>query len=94
MDVTVRTASIPERREFSGIDLLFRPAFRFVKGYFLKRGYLDGYRGLIIAMLSAMGVFFKYAKLWEHIHARPLSPEASNNSCEGKAPPAAPVNNG
>jgi len=83
-----------ERRKFSGIDLLFRPAFRFFKGYFLKRGFMDGYSGFIIAMLSATGVFFKYTKLWERIHVMPPSPAAANSSCEGKTPPAAPANNG
>jgi len=54
-----------EGRRFSVIDLLFRPFFRFLKGYIFKRGFLDGYRGLIIAIMSSIGVFYKYAKLWE-----------------------------
>jgi len=88
------TSLYNERHKFSGTDLLFRPAFRFFKGYFLKRGYLDGYRGFIIAMLSATGVFFKYAKLWERIHVMPSSPVAANSSDEDKASHAAPENNG
>ena len=34
---------------------------------------LDGMQGLIIAMVSAYGVFMKYAKLWEQelLHGRP-----------------------
>ena len=54
-----------EGRRFSVVDLLFRPFFRFIKGYIFKRGFLDGYRGLIIAIISSIGVFYKYAKLWE-----------------------------
>lgn len=46
-------------------DVLFRPAFRFFKGYFLKLGMLDGRRGLLIAMISSFGVAMKYAKVWE-----------------------------
>jgi hypothetical protein len=46
-------------------DLLFRPTFRFFRGYFLKRGFLDGLPGFIIARTVAYGVFAKYAKLWE-----------------------------
>lgn len=65
---------IEEGRRFSGVDLMFRPSFRFFKGYFMKRGFLDGYRGLIIALLSAIGVFLKYAKLWERIYSIPPSP--------------------
>jgi glycosyltransferase involved in cell wall biosynthesis len=56
-----------EGRRFSVIDLLFRPFFRFLKGYVFKRGFLDGHRGLIIAIMSSIGVFYKYAKLWELI---------------------------
>ncbi len=70
-----------EKRKFSGIDLLFRPAFRFFKGYFLKRGFLDGYSGFIIAMLSATGVLFKYTKLWERIHVLP----PTSNETTGRA---------
>ncbi|MBU4212050.1 MAG: glycosyltransferase family 2 protein, partial [Verrucomicrobia bacterium] len=92
---TIASAGLyEERRKFSGADLLFRPAFRFFKGYFLKRGFMDGYSGFIIAMLNATGVFFKYTKLWERIHVVPPSPAAANSSCEGKTPPAAPANNG
>ena len=50
---------------FRWIDLLFRPPFRFLRGYFLKAGLLDGTHGFIIALLSAFGAFMKYAKLWE-----------------------------
>lgn len=65
-----------ESRRFSGSDLVFRPLFRFFKGYILKRGFMDGYRGFIIATLIAIGVFFKYAKLWEltFIHKPPPDP--------------------
>ena len=46
-------------------DLLLRPPWRFVRAYLLKRGFLDGMPGLIIAAASAFHVFLKYAKLWE-----------------------------
>ncbi|NLG35943.1 MAG: glycosyltransferase family 2 protein [Lentisphaerae bacterium] len=46
-------------------DLLIRPPWRFFKSYFLKRGFLDGSQGFIIALMSAFGVFVKYAKLME-----------------------------
>ncbi len=45
--------------------LLFHPVFRFFKCYFLKRGFLDGIPGLIIAGNVAFGTFVKYAKLWD-----------------------------
>jgi glycosyltransferase involved in cell wall biosynthesis len=40
-------------------------AGHFLKDYLLKRGFLDGTEGLIIAFMEAGGAFLKYAKLWE-----------------------------
>ena len=63
---SIASASLmKDGRRFSILDLLFRPFFRFVKGYVFKHGFLDGYRGLIISIMSSIGVFYKYAKLWE-----------------------------
>jgi len=39
-------------------------AFKFLRVYFLKLGFLDGKEGLILAILSAYYVFLKYIKLW------------------------------
>jgi glycosyltransferase involved in cell wall biosynthesis len=57
-----------EGRRFGISDLLFRPLFRFLRCYFLKQGIRDGIPGLVIATVSAFGVFAKYAKLWEQEH--------------------------
>jgi len=38
--------------------------FRFLKMYFLKRGFLDGRHGLLLAILSANVIFTRYADLW------------------------------
>lgn len=46
-------------------DLILRPPARFLRAYLLKRGYLDGIPGLIVATATAFHVFLKYAKLWE-----------------------------
>lgn len=46
-------------------SLFFRPFFRFFKMYFLKKGFLDGKSGFILAVLYAFYVFAKYAKVWE-----------------------------
>jgi len=50
---------------FRWSDLLFRPVFRFIKGYFLRGGFLDGAHGFMIASLAFMGAALKYIKLWE-----------------------------
>jgi glycosyltransferase involved in cell wall biosynthesis len=68
-----------EQYKFSCLDLLFRPLWRFFKGYFLKRGVLDGMTGFIIAVLNAFSVFLKYAKLWE------ISKMSSNPETEEKS---------
>jgi glycosyltransferase involved in cell wall biosynthesis len=46
-------------------DLVLRPPARFVRAYWLRRGFMDGVPGLIIACATAFHVFLKYAKLWE-----------------------------
>lgn len=46
-------------------DLLLRPPLRFVKGYFLKGGFLDGGAGLVLAYMDAVYVGTKYARLRE-----------------------------
>lgn len=46
-------------------DLVFRPPARFLRAYVLKRGFLDGTAGFILAAGTAFHVFLKYAKLWE-----------------------------
>ena len=43
--------------------LLLKPWWRFVHGYFFRLGFLDGFAGLSIALISAGGVFLKFAKL-------------------------------
>lgn len=54
-----------QNKRFRWSDLLFRPFLRFNKGYFIKRGFLDGFPGFIIAAFSAHATFAKYIKLWE-----------------------------
>ena len=51
--------------KFRWLDLIFRPPWRFFKSYILKRGFMDGRQGLIIALMTSYGVFIKYAKLME-----------------------------
>ena len=45
--------------------LVFLPIFRFVKSFFLKAGFLDGYAGFIISVLHGYAIFIRYAKLRE-----------------------------
>lgn len=52
-------------RHFHWTDMLLHPLFRFIKGYILKFGFMDGRHGLAIALMASYGAFLKYAKQWE-----------------------------
>jgi len=45
--------------------LLFLPLFRFVKAYVFQMGFLDGFAGLVISVLTGYAVFVRYVKLRE-----------------------------
>jgi glycosyltransferase involved in cell wall biosynthesis len=49
----------------SQASLVLAPLAAFIKSYFVKRGFLDGPQGLLIAGFAAYYNFLKYAKLWE-----------------------------
>lgn len=42
----------------------------FVRHYVLRRGFLDGWQGLVLAGMAATGSFYRYAKLYELTHRR------------------------
>jgi glycosyltransferase involved in cell wall biosynthesis len=44
---------------------VFRPAWRFIRAYVLKRGFLDGFPGFYIAIATAFGTFVRYSRLYE-----------------------------
>ena len=47
------------------LKMALNPAVTFAKAYGLKGGFLDGAPGLMVAVMGAVSVFFKYAKLYE-----------------------------
>lgn len=54
----------------SVLQLLHKPFGKFIETYVLKRGFLDGMPGFIIAVGAAYSMFLKYAKLWELQHIK------------------------
>jgi glycosyltransferase involved in cell wall biosynthesis len=51
-----------------GVQLVFNPPLRWLRMFVLQRGFLDGWRGFLVASMAAIYVFARYAKLWERIH--------------------------
>lgn len=50
------------RRVLSPLGIFLRAAWAFLRTYTLRGGFLDGWRGLLIAWSNANGVFYKYMK--------------------------------
>lgn len=51
-----------ERRRVTQFDLLVRPAWRFLRAYFFRLGFLDGWQGYSVAWMTAFYTFLRYAK--------------------------------
>ena len=52
-------------RRASAARVLGAPLAAFVKSYVLKRGFLDGGPGVVVAGMSLVSTFFRYARLYE-----------------------------
>jgi glycosyltransferase involved in cell wall biosynthesis len=50
---------------------VFRPPWRFFRGYILRRGFLDGFPGFYIAWANAFGALVRHSRLYEEEHAQP-----------------------
>ena len=59
---------------FSLFAAVFRPFWRFVRAYLLKRGFLDGFPGFYIAWATAFGAFVRYSRLYELENRRAPKP--------------------
>ena len=64
----VQTCALPiSGRTFHRRQLIVAPLARFVSMYILHRGFLDGWRGFLLASLYAYYVFIRSAKIWEKV---------------------------
>ncbi len=52
-------------KQASVFTAVMRGKVKFLKIYILQAGFLDGLEGLVLALISAFGVYLKYLKLWE-----------------------------
>ncbi len=63
---TLAAADYSRMGKTSGpFKMMANPLVTYLKAYILKRGFMDGLPGLIVAVMGATSVFFKYAKLYE-----------------------------
>jgi glycosyltransferase involved in cell wall biosynthesis len=53
---------IRKNRSFSMLSPFTHSSWIFLKLYIFKRGFMDGFAGIIVSVLSAMHVFVKYSK--------------------------------
>lgn len=51
---------------WSVVQTVMRPWWRFMRGYFIKLGFMDGFPGFYIAVSMAFYTLVRYSKLYEH----------------------------
>lgn len=73
-------------KRFSWTQLVLRPPAIFAYYYFRKLGFTSGYRGLLVAALSATHDFWAHAKLWELESSEPSSVRSEGTSRLNDAP--------
>lgn len=55
---------VKKNKKVTVISPLTHASWTFIKLYFIKRGFLDGFAGLVVAVLSYVHVFTKYSKAY------------------------------
>jgi glycosyltransferase involved in cell wall biosynthesis len=53
------------KKSSSPLKAVLNALYTFIRTYIFKRGFLDGYVGLLIAVSHSVGNFYKYLKLYE-----------------------------
>lgn len=60
------TARLAEKQKKTSMGIsLWRGVWSFIKHYILRRGFLDGWPGFVIALGNFYGTYFRYAKYYE-----------------------------
>ena len=52
-------------RKVSPFVIPLKVPWKFIETYFIKKGFLDGFHGFIVAMGATYSMFWKYTQLWE-----------------------------
>jgi len=63
---------LAEKTRWSAAGVIFRAAWRFVRAYFFRLGFLDGYPGFFIAASTAYSTLVRHSRLFEH--SQPTQP--------------------
>lgn len=56
-------AMFEKNKKINSLMIIVKPIWKFIKDYFIKMGFLDGYQGFVVARVNAMATFSKYIKL-------------------------------
>jgi glycosyltransferase involved in cell wall biosynthesis len=62
---------IAENARWSAPGAVFRAAWRFVRAYVIRLGFLDGYPGFFIAASTAYATLVRHSRLFEHLQSKP-----------------------
>jgi glycosyltransferase involved in cell wall biosynthesis len=62
--------------QWSPLSVVARVAWRFVRAYFLRGGFLDGYPGFFIAASTAYSTLVRHSRLFEHLR------QADSTTCD------------
>jgi glycosyltransferase involved in cell wall biosynthesis len=89
---TLYARSNKRKKNITVMGIILHTGFAFVKSFMLKRGFMDGYTGLAVAMSVANHTFYKYAKLYEAnrkegkqiVITKPVSNEEGSVSAKAK----------
>ena len=65
------TRQLEKGATWSLAGTISRPLWRFVRAYFLRLGFLDGFPGLFIAVSTFYSTFIRYCRLYEHRYNLP-----------------------
>jgi glycosyltransferase involved in cell wall biosynthesis len=70
---------LAEKARWSAAGAIFRAAWRFVRAYFFRLGFLDGYPGFFIAASTAYSTLVRHTRLFEHLQPAqpPCAPSPS-----------------
>jgi glycosyltransferase involved in cell wall biosynthesis len=59
------TMAYKKGRKASVLNTIVNPFWRFLRNYFFKFGFLDGYYGFVVCLINSHENFLKYAKMME-----------------------------